>query len=131
MLKILQARLQGYMNCKLPMFKLDLERAEEPEIKLPISTGSSKKQEFQKNIYFSFIDYFKAFDCVDHNKLWKTLEEMGIPEYLTYLMRNLYAGQEATVGMRHGTTDWFKTGKGVHQGCILHLAYSTSTQSTA
>ena len=119
MLKILQARLQGYMNRKLPMFKLDLEKAEEPEIKLPISAGSSKKQEFQKNIYFSFIDYFKAFDCVDHNKLWKTLEEMGIPEYLTYLMRNLYAGQEATVGMRHGTTDWFKTGKGVHQGCIL------------
>ena len=119
MLKILQARLQGYMNRKLPMFKLDLEKAEEPEIKLPISAGSSKKQEFQKNIYLSFIDYFKAFDCVDHNKLWKTLEEMGIPEYLTYLMRNLYAGQEATVGMRHGTTDWFKTGKGVPQGCIL------------
>ena len=71
------------------MFKLDLEKAEEPEIKLPTSTGSSKKQEFQKNIYFCFIDYFKAFDCVDHNKLWKILKEMDIPQYLTYLLRNL------------------------------------------
>ena len=78
------------------MFKLDLEKAEEPEIKLPTSTGSSKKQEFQKNIYFCFIDYTKAFDCVDHNKLWKILIEMGIPDHLTCLLRNLYAGQEAT-----------------------------------
>ena len=78
------------------MFKLDLEKAEEPEIKLPTSAGSLKKQEFQKNIYFCFIDYAKAFDCVDHNKLWKILKEMGIPNHLTCLLRNLYAGQEAT-----------------------------------
>ena len=95
------------------MFKLDLENAEEPEIKLPTSTGSSKKQEFQKNSYFCFIDYTKAFDCVDHNKLWKILKEMGIPDHLTCLLRNLYAGQEATVRTGHGTTNWFQIGKGV------------------
>ena len=100
------------------MFKLVLEKAEEPEIKLPTSSGSSKKQEFQKNIYFCFIDYAKAFDCVDHNKLWTILKEMGIPDHLTCLLRNLYAGQEATVRTGHGTTDWFQTGE-VHQGCIL------------
>ena len=88
------------------MFKLVLEKAEEPEIKLPTCTGSSKKgREFQKNIYFCFIDLAKAFDCVDHNKLWKILKEMGIPDYLTCLLRNLYAGQEATVRTGHGTTD--------------------------
>ena len=86
------------------MFKLDLEKAEEAEIKLSTSIGSTKKQEFHKNTYFSFIDYTKAFDCVDHNKLWKILKEMGIPDHLTYLMRNLYAGQEATVRTGHGTT---------------------------
>ena len=101
------------------MFKLVLEKAEEPEIKLPTSTGSSKKQEFQKNIYFYFIDYAKAFDCVDHDKLWKILKEMGIPEHLTCLLRNLYAGQEAIVRTGYGTTHWFQTGKGVRQGCIL------------
>ena len=102
------------------MFKLDLEKAEEPEIKLPTSVGSSKKQEFQKNIYFCFIDYTKVdwFDCVDHNKLWKILQEMGIPDHLTCLPRNLYASQEATVRTRH-RTDWFQRGKGVRQGCIL------------
>ena len=78
-----------------------------------------KAREFQKNIYFCFIDYAKAFDCVDHNKLWKILQEMGIPDHLTCLMRNLYAGQEATVRTGHGTTDWFQIGKGVCQGCIL------------
>ena len=78
-----------------------------------------KAREFQKNIYFCFIDYPKAFDCVDHNKLWKILKEVGIPNYLTCLLRNLYAGQEATVRTRHGTTDSFKIGKGVRQGCIL------------
>ena len=88
------------------MFKLVLEKTEEPEIKLPTSAGSSKKpKEFQKNIYFCFIDYAKAYDCVDHNKLWKILQEMGIAEYLTCLLRNLYAGQEATVRTGHGTTD--------------------------
>ena len=102
------------------MFKLDLEKAEEPEIKLPTSIGSSKKQqEFQKNIYFCFIDYAKAFGCVDHNKLWKTIKEVGIPDHLICLLRNLYAGQEATVRTEHGTTDCLEIGKGVHQGCIL------------
>jgi len=86
---------------------------------LPTSAGSWKKQEFQKNICFSFIDYAKAFDCVDHNKLWRILKEMGIPDHLTFLLRNLYAGQEATVRTGHGTTDWFQIGKGVRQGCIL------------
>ena len=102
------------------MFKLDLEKAEEPEIKLPTSTGSSKKQESsKKNIYFCFIDYAKAFDCVDHNKLWKILKEMGIPDHLTCLLRNLYVGQEARVRTGHATTDCFQIGKGVCQGCIL------------
>ena len=101
------------------MFKLVLEKTEEPEIKLPTSTGSWKKQEFQKNIYFCFIDYDKAFDCVDHNKLWKILREMGISDHLTCLLRNLYAGQEATVRTGHGTTDWFQIGKQVRQGFIL------------
>ena len=110
------------------MFKLVSEKAEEPEIKFPTFAGSSKKQEssrktsisaFQKNIYFCFNDYAKAFDCVNHNKLWKILKEMGIPDHLTCLLRNLYAGQEATVRTGHGTTDWFQIGKGVCQGCIL------------
>ena len=102
------------------MFRLDLQKAEELEIKLPTSVGSSKKQrEFQKNIYFCFTDYAKAFYCVDHNKLWKIPKEMGIPDNLTCLLRNLYAGQEATVRTEHGTTDWFQIGKGVYQGCIL------------
>ena len=102
------------------MFKLVLEKAKEPEIKLPTSAGSSKKQETsRKNIYFCFIDYAKAFGCVDHNKLWKIMKEMGITDHLTFRLRNLYAGQEATVRTGHGTTDWFQIGKGVHQGCIL------------
>ena len=99
------------------MFKLVLEKAEEPEIKLPTSTGSSKKQE--KNIYFCFIDSAKAFDCVDQKKLWTILKEMGIPDHLICLLRNLYAGQEATVRTGHGTTDWFQIGKEGHEGCIL------------
>jgi len=107
MLKILQARLQQYVNCELPDVQLVLEKTDEPEIKLRTSAGSSKKQEFQKSIYFCFIDYAKAFDCVDHNKLWRILKGMGIPDHLTCLLRNLYAGQEATVRTRHGTTDLF------------------------
>ena len=104
------------------MFKLDLEKAEEPEIKLPTSAGPSKKQESsRKTCYFCFIDYAKAFDCVDHNQLWKILKEMGLPDHLTYLLRNLYAGQEARVRTGHETTDWFQIGKGVRQGCILSL----------
>ena len=101
------------------MLKLDLEKAEESEIKLPTSAGSLKKQENFKNVYFWFIDYAKAFDCVDHNKLWKILKERGIPDHLTCLLRDLYAGLEATVRIGHGTTDWFQNGKGVHQGCVL------------
>ena len=100
------------------MFKLVLEKAEEPEIKLPTSVGSSKKQESSRRT-FCFIDYAKAFDCVVHNKLWKILREMGIPDHLTCLLRNLYAGQEATVRTGHGTTDWFQIGKGLREGCIL------------
>ena len=102
------------------MFKLDFKKAEEPEIKQPASTGLSKKYESsRKNIYFCSVDYVKAFDRVDHNKLWKILKEMGIPDHLTCLLRNLYARQEATIGTGHGTTDWFQIGIGVRQGCIL------------
>ena len=97
------------------MFKLVLEKAKEPEIKLP----TSKAREFQKNIYFCFVEYAKAFDCVDHNKLWRILKEMGIPDHLTCLLRNLYADQEATVRTGHRKTDWFQIGKGECQGCIL------------
>ena len=102
------------------VLKLVLENAEEPEIKLPTSTGSSKKaRKFQKNIYFCFIDYAKSFTCVDHNKLWIILKEMGIPDCLICLLRNLYAGQEATVRTGHGPTDWFQIGQGVCQSCIF------------
>ena len=102
------------------MFKLDLEKAEEPEIKLPTSAGSSKKaREFQNNIYFCFIDYGKTFDCVNHKKLLEILKKMWIPDHLTYLLRNVYADQEATVRTGHGATDWFQIGKGVRQGCAL------------
>ena len=102
------------------MFKLDLEKTEEPEIKLPTSIGSLKKQEScRKNVYFCFIDYAKAFGCVNDNKLWKILQERGIPEHLACLLRNLYAGQNATVRTGHGTTDRFQIRKEVCQGCIL------------
>ena len=104
------------------MFKLVLEKAEEPKIKLPTSAGSLKKARgFQKNIHFCFVDYAKAFDCVDHNKLWKILKDMGIQDHLTCLLRNLYAGQKATVRTEHGTIDWFQIWKRVCQGCILSL----------
>ena len=111
------------------MFKLDLEKAEEPEIKWPTSIGSSKNQEFQRNIYFCIIDYLKAFDCADHKKLWKILKEMGIPDHLTCLLRNLYAGQEATVRTEHGTGS--KSGKEYIKAVYCHLAYLTSMQSTS
>ena len=101
------------------MFKLVLEKAEEPEIKLPTSAGSWKKQESPEKIHFCFIDYAKAFDCVDHNKLWKVLKEMGIPDHLTCLLRKWYAGQEESVRIGYGTTDWFQIGKEVCQGFIL------------
>ena len=103
------------------MFKLDLEKAEESETKLLTYAGSSKMQgNFKKKkIYFCFIDYAKAFDCMDHNKLWNILKEMGIPDHLSCLLRKLYAGQEATVKTGHETTNWFQIGKGVRQGCML------------
>ena len=102
------------------MFKLDLEknRGTRDEI-ANIHQIIEEEREFQKNIYFCFIDYIKAFDCVDHNKLWKILQEIGIPDHLTSLLRNLYAGLEATVRTGHGTTGWFQIGKGVRRGCIL------------
>ena len=101
------------------MFKLVLEKAEEPEIKLPTFAGSWKSKRVPEKLYFCFIDYAKAFDCVDHNKVWKILKEMAIPDHLTRLLRNPYVGQEATVRTRHGTIDSFQIGKGVCQGCIL------------
>ena len=132
MLKILQARFNSKWTMNFQMFKLDLEKAEQPEIKLPTSVGSSKKaREFQKNIYFCFIDYAKAFDCVDHNKLWKILKDMGIPDLLTCLLRNLYASQEATVRTGHGTTDWFQVGKEYVKAVYFHPAYLTYMQSTS
>ena len=111
------------------MFKLVLEKAEEPEIKLPTSVGSLKKQE--KNIYLCFIDYAKAFDCVDHNELWKILKKMGIPDHLTCLLRNLNTGQEATVRPGHGTTDSFQMGKEYVKAVYCHPAYLTYMQSTS
>ena len=113
------------------MFKLVLEKAEEPEIKLPTSAGSFKKQEFQKNIYFCFIDYAKAFDCVDHNQLWKILKETGIPEHLICLLINLYAGQEATVRTGHGKWTGSKLGKEYVKAVYCHPAYLTYMQSTS
>ena len=107
------------MNQKLQMSKLGLEKAEEPEIKLPTFAGSQRKQENARKTVTCFTGYTKAFDCVDHNKLWKALEEMGIPDHLTCLLRNLYVGQEATVRILYGTTDWFRTVKGVRHGCQL------------
>uniref|UniRef100_A0A8B9Y970 RNA-directed DNA polymerase n=1 Tax=Bos mutus grunniens TaxID=30521 RepID=A0A8B9Y970_BOSMU len=120
MLKILQARLQQYVNRELPDVQAGFRKGRGTRDQIAnICWIMKKAREFQKNIYFCFIDYAKAFDCVDHNKLWKILQEMGIPDHLTCLLRNLYAGQEATVRTGHGTTDWFQIGKGVRQGCIL------------
>ena len=117
MLKILQARLQQYMNRELPDVQAGFRKGRGTRDQIAnICWIMEKAREFQKNI--CFIDYAKAFDCVDHNKLWKILKEMGIPYHLTCLLRNLYAGQEATVRTGHGTIDWFQIGKRVHQGCI-------------
>ena len=108
------------MNCELPDIQAGVRKGRGTRDQIAnIYWISEKPREFQKNIYFCFIDYIRAFDCVDHNKLWKILKEMGIPDHLTCLLGNLYAGQEATVRTGHGTTDWFQIGKGVHQGCIL------------
>ena len=118
MLKILQARLQQYLNCELPDVQADFRNGRGTRDQIAnIHWIMKKAREFQKNIYFCFIAYAKAFDCVDHNKLWKILKAMGIPDHLTCLLRNLYAGQEVRTG--HGTTDWFQIGKGVCQGCLL------------
>ena len=120
MLKILPARLQQYMNRELPDVQAGFRKGRGTRDQIAnIRWIIEKVREFQKNINFCFIDYAKAFDCVDHNKLWKILQEMGIPDDLTCLLRNLYASQEATVRIGHGTTDWFQIGKGVCQGCIL------------
>ena len=118
MLKILQARLQ-YVNCELSDVQAGFTKGRGTRDQIAnICRIMEKAKEFQKNIYFCFF-YAKAFDSMDHNKLWKILKEMGIPDHLTCLLRNLYAGQEATVRIGHGTTDWFQRGKGVCQGCIL------------
>ena len=120
MLKILQARIQQYVNRELPDVQAGFRKGRGTRDQTAnIHWIIKKAREFQKNIYFCFIDYSKAFDCVDHNKLLKILKEMGIPDHLPCLFRNLYAGQEATVRTGHGTTDWFQIGKGVHQGCML------------
>ena len=116
-LKILQARFQQYMNCELPDVQVGFRKRRGIRDQIAnICWISEKAREFQKNIYFWFIDYAKAFDCVDHKKLWKILKEMGVPDHLTCLLRNLYAGQEPTV--RTGT-DWLQIGRGIGQGCIL------------
>ena len=118
--KILQARLQQYVNCELSDVQAIFRKGRGTRDQIAnIRWIMEKAREFQKNIYFCFIDYAKAFGCVDHNKLWKIKKEMGIPDHLTCLLRNLYAGQEATVKIWHGTTDWFQIGKGVCQGYIL------------
>ena len=115
MLKILQARLQQYMNCELPDAQAGFRKGRGTRDQIANNRWIIEKaREFQKNIYFYFIDYTKAFDCVDHNKLWKILKEMGIPDHLTCLLRNLYAGQEATVRTGNGKIDQFQIGKGVH-----------------
>ena len=128
MLKILQARLQQYINCELPDVQAGFRKGRGTRSQIAnIRWIIEKAREFQKNIYFCFIDYAKTFDCVDHNKLWKILKEMGLSDHLTCLLRNLYAGQEATVRTGHGTTDWFQIGKAAY----YHPAYLTYMQSTS
>ena len=119
MLKILQARLHQYVNHELPDVQAGFRKGRGTRDQIANIHWIMEKARVPENICFCFIDYAKAFDCVDHSKLWKILREMGIPDHLTYLLSNLYAGQEATVRTRHGTTDWFQIRKGVHQGCIL------------
>ena len=118
MLKMLQARLQQYVNRELPDVQAGFRKCRRTRDKIA-NIHWITAREFQKNVYFCFIDYAKIFDYVDHNKLWKMFKEMGILDNLTGLLRNLYAGQEATVRTEHGTTDWFQIGKGVCQGCVL------------
>ena len=133
MLKILEARLQHYVNHELPDVQAGFRKGRGTRDQIAnILWIMEKAKEFPKNPHdFCFIDYAKAFDYVDHNKLWKILQEMGKPDHLTCLLRNLHAGQEATVRTGHGTTDWFQIGKGVRQDCILSPCYLTSTHSTS
>ena len=120
MLKVLHARIQQYVNHELSDVWAGFRKGRGTRDRIAnIRWIIEKAREFQKNVYFCFIDYAKAFDCVDHNKLWRILQEIGIPDHLTCLLRNLYAGQEVTVKTGHGTMDWFQIGKGVCQGCIL------------
>ena len=129
-LKIDQARHQRCVNRELLDVQADFRKGRGTRNQIAnICWIFEKAREFQKNIYFCFIDYAKAFDCVDHNKLWKILKEMGIPNHLTCLLRNLYVGQEAIVRNGNGKTDWFQIGKGIGQGCIFHPAYLTYMQS--
>ena len=122
MLKILQARLQQYVNCELPDVQGGFRKGRGARDQIAnICWIIEKSREFQKNIHFCFIDYAKSFDCVNHNKLWKNLKEMGIPDHLTCLLRNLYAGQETTEPDKEQWMDWFQIGKRVHQDCILSL----------
>jgi len=133
MLKILQARLQQYVNhCELPHVQARFRKGRGiRDQTVNIHWITEKAREFQKNIYFCFVDYAEAFDCVDHNKLWKILQEMGIPDHLTCLLGNLYAGQEATVRTGHGTTDWFQIRKEYINAVYYHPAYLTYMQSTS
>ena len=129
-LKILQARLQQYMNRELADIQSGFRKGRRTRDQIAnIHWIIKTARKFQKNTYFCFVDFAKTFDCVDHYKLWKILQEMGIPDHLTCLLRNLYARQEATVRTGHGTTDWFQIGKGVYQGCILSpcITYMQST----
>ena len=130
MLKNLQVRLQQYMNCELPNIQAGFRKGRGTRNQIAnISWIIKKAREFQKHIYFCFLDYTKAFDCVDHNKLWKILKEMGIPDHLTCLLRNLYASQEATIRIGHGKTVWFQIGKRVYE-VYCHPAYLTYMQIT-
>ena len=132
MLKILQARLQQYMNWELPDVQAGFRKGRGTKDQIAnIHWIIDKARKFQKNIYFCFIDFAKAFDCMDHNKLWKILQEMGIPDHLTCLLRNLYAGQEATVKTRHGRRDWFQIGKEYIKAVYFHPVYLAYMQSTS
>ena len=132
MLKILQVRLQQYVNCEIPDVQAGFRKGRGSRDEIAnIHWIIEKAREFQKNIYFCFIDYGKAFDCVDHNNVWKILKKMGIPDHLTCLLRNLYAGQEATVRTGHGTKDWFQIGKEYIKAVHCHPAYLTYMQSTS
>ena len=132
MLKILQAKLQQYVNREIPVVQAGFGKGRGTRDQIAnIHWIMEKAREFQKNIYFCFIEYAKVFDSVDHNKLWKILKEMAIPDHLTCLLRNLYAGEEAAVRTGHGTTDWFQIGKGVCQSVYFHPIYLTYTQSTS